>query len=180
MTMKKMLILWAIGSILWILAVTVQVFEHYSPLLKQSNYIYNPMISPEKLMQANAENRERLVRSYQDGDGNIYSFGMAGVVGIEFSQQAFTGDILHTWMPYRGSVASFEATSPEWQNFRQSLVEQALSLREKQKQETFERFLVADSALIFGVPVIFLVLMIGCKTCLSSLYQRTGQHFPDL
>lgn len=176
--MSKAYKIWIVFSLIWICTASVMLFEHYSPLQQQSQFIYNPMVSPNKLLESNAENRETLIRTYPDG--NIYSFGIRGVVNIEFSKQAFSGDVLYTWMPHQGSFANLQTSSSEWLRFREGLVMQALAIREKQKQEILDRFLLSDLMVILGIPALLLLMLVALKGQDVMLKQPTGNHFPDL
>jgi hypothetical protein len=161
---KSFLRAWFIFTALWVVAASTQIYHHYSPLLIQRNYIYNPMVNATGLIDDNVENREILKRSFLQGWNNIYLFGVPGKVEITFSEEYFRDGYLETWMPNGSSLASVSVRSSSWMEFRKKLIDQGLKLREQEADEIYQRHASKDMLLLFGIPVAFLVGFISSRS----------------
>lgn len=180
MKAKKALSIWAAGSAVWIVLVANSVSRHYALWLEESAFIYNPMMSPHKLLELTPENQEKLLRFHPGRGNRINSFGELDVVKIEFVMFSFKGAMTHTWMPYNGSLSAVDITSTEWMHFKRSLIDQALEQRNKLKQTTLQHHLPTDLAAILGVPVLFLVVILAYILNWRLMDQPTGNRFPDI
>lgn len=169
---KSFLKAWTFFTALWVVAASSQIYHHYSPLLVQRSYIYNPMINATGLMDDNAENREILKRSFLQGWNNIYSFGVPGKVEITFSEEYFRDGYLETWMPNGASLTSVSVRSPAWMEFRKKLIDEGMKLREQEADEIYHRHVREDILLLFGIPVAFLVGFISSRTLKQFLADK--------
>jgi hypothetical protein len=161
---KSFLKAWGIFTALWIVAATTQIYHYYTPLFNQHNFIYNPMVNANGLIDDNPENREKLKRTFLQGWNNIYSFGEPGKVVITFSEEYFRDGYLETWMPNGSSLASVSIRSPVWMEFRQKLIAEGMKLREDEADEIYRAHLSEDILLLFGIPLAFLVGFISSRS----------------
>lgn len=138
------------------MVVSSYVYPHYKPIFEQSNFIYNPMTSPHKLLLANEGNRTALKRSFQNNWFNIYSFGIHGTVEIEFVKQYYSDGVLETWIPDGVSIANVNVESPKWAEFKTTLINEALQLREESVQKIYRQHSDKDITMALGIPIIFL------------------------
>lgn len=174
MDIKSFLKVFFVFTALWVLIVLTQIFQHYAPLLKQSNFIYNPMINARKLLTDNSTNMETLKRSFTLGEYNIYSFGIPGTVEIAISKQRSPDGHLEVWMPVGSSLASVRDDSSQWFEFKKKLTEDAVSLRKSNVRETYHQYLLKDALLIFCAPSMLVLGFIAARLVRQSKGSEPG------
>ncbi len=148
---------WLIFTFLWLIAASTQIYHHYTSLLIQRNFIYNPMVNASELLDDNPVNREILNRSFLQGWNNIYSFGVPGKVEISVAEEYIRDGYLVTWMPNGSSLASVSVRSPAWIEFRKKLINDGMKLRKDQTNEIVSIHLYKDMFMLFGLPMALLL-----------------------
>lgn len=179
MSTQKALIIWAAASVLWLGLVGKSILLHYAPILSASEFIYIPMVQPGQLMEASDAHRDLLTRTRLTGNYWIDSFGIEGEVKIDYLVEITPSDEFRTWMPHKGSFASFPLTSPGWLAFRQQLVSQAMDLRNQEKDRVLKAHALKDALLLLGVPLMCLAVIFACRANARLLDQPAKGKFPD-
>lgn len=180
MSTKKALIIWAVALILWLGLVGKSILPHYAPILSPSEFVYIPMVKPVELMEASDAHHDLLTRTRLTGNYWIDSFGIEGVVKIDYLVEITSSDEFRTWMPHKGSFASFPLASPGWLAFRQQLVSQAMDLRNQEKDRVLKAHVLKDALLLLGVPLVCLVVIFGYRANASLFDRPARDRFPDL
>lgn len=171
---------WGIGVMVWMGMVGKSVLPHYAPLISESRFIFIPMVQSGQLVQASDAHRELLARTRLTGNYWIDTFGIEGDVRIEYMVEISPGDAMRTWMPYQGSFASFPLTSDKWLAYRAQLVSQAIALRSLEKDRILMTHALEDALLLFGVPLIWLVVVFAFRANTDLLNRPAQGKFPDL
>jgi hypothetical protein len=159
---------WGIFTAAWMVAVVTLIYPHYAPVFMQSNFIYNPWVNPNRLLADSQENMEILKRSFIQGWSNIYSFGVPGEVEISFSKQIYRDGHLETWMPLGSNLSSVRSDSSDWLDFRNTLTNEALRLREKAFKEIYNQHALKDAVLAFSAPCMLIFGFVAARLARRS------------
>ncbi len=149
---------WGLLALAWMICVPFMVSGHYEPMQKKSVYVYNAFNTPYKLVEANKDTRELLIRCFPGTWYNTFSFGVPGKVEIEYPLQFDSQGRASTWMPGNKSITSVLTSSRSWIEFQEVLIEQGMQMRKQEVRQLLDRYLVRDVLWMIGPPLVVLAI----------------------